>query len=88
MAADQGLEGQLVAMGDVPFQEPDVGEPRQGPLVEEAVDLPQGGIASHAGHDFVPLWFAVPSVYLGPAPWGPHNQAAISCPTIPLRAPG
>ena len=88
MAADQGLEGQLVAMGDVPFQEPDVGEARQGPLAEEAVDLPQGGVASHAGHDFVPRWFAVPSVYLGPAPSGPHDRAAFSCSGFPLRAPG
>ena len=63
MPTDQGLEGQLVAVGDVPFQEPGVGQARQGPLAEEAVDLPQGGVASQAGHESRPRWFAVTSLY-------------------------
>ena len=35
--ADQGLEGQLVAVGDVSFQEPRIGQARQGALAEEAI---------------------------------------------------
>ena len=63
MPTDQGLEGQLVAVDDVTLQQPGVGEARQGALAEEAVDLPQGGVASCAGHDNLPRWFVVAPVY-------------------------
>ena len=63
VATDQGLEGQLIAVGVVTFQESGVGQARQGPLAEEAVDLPQGGVASHAGHEIHPRWFAVTPLY-------------------------
>ncbi len=48
MALDQGLKSQFVAVRHVMFQQLTVGESRQGPLVEEAVDLPKGGAASCA----------------------------------------
>ena len=54
MTLDQGLEGELVSVRHVTFQHRTVGETRQGPLVEEAVDLPQGGAASCTGHVALP----------------------------------
>ena len=54
MPPDECLEGQFVAMEDVSFQQPGVGQAHQGSLAEEAVDRPQGGVASYAGHDNVP----------------------------------
>ena len=35
---------------------------------EEAVDLPQGVVASHAGHGVIPRWFAVSSANCGREP--------------------
>jgi hypothetical protein len=53
MPTDQRLEGQLIAVGHVTFQQPGVGLARQGPLAEEAADRPQGAVALHAGHDML-----------------------------------
>ncbi len=63
MTLNQGLKGQFVAVRYVSFQEPAVGEARQGPLAEQAVDLPQSVATLCTGHVALPQNPWVPTHY-------------------------
>ena len=43
VALYQGLEGRLVALGGVSFQEPGIRKTRQGALAKQSVNVPQCG---------------------------------------------
>ena len=54
MAGDQGLEGGLVAVGDIPGQELAIAESDRAAVVEQVAEVPQGAPQYADGHDANP----------------------------------